>query len=284
MRDFTQQLHDELLSKLGELDKNYDPGILPDPRMDLIVSAIDQIKEKLKTHRFLSEEDEIHYFKSVLPVTLSLHIYYSDRIEWDRIRLQGSPECRYQFTDRIYSQAENFRTVHKDFYEYCRDGKAYLDRFYFLRDSPANREKVYPLRSIIDRNSPTIYCEMTARLMAYTRLEQELHRSVSENKESAAPEYSDKPVLVWTLPKIKLIEIIYALKVICAFNNGQAELAVIQECFEKMFGISLGNISRSFQEILARKKGYTPFLDQLKECLLKRISEIEEGNMKMNMR
>ena len=95
---------------------------------------------------------------------------------------------------------------------------------------------------------------------------------------------SDKPTIIWTLSKITLIELIYALKEIGAFNNGKTELSLIQEYFERIFGISLGNISRSFQEILYRKKGQTLFLDQLKECLVKRIGEIEEGNAKSNTR
>jgi hypothetical protein len=270
MEDFTKKSHDELSIKLDEMNKSYNPGILPDQRLDLIVSTIEEIKQKLISYRFHSEDEEVQYFKNILPATLSLYIYYSDRIEWDRIRLQGSAEKRSRFTDRINAQSEQFRTDFKEFYEYCRDGKTGLDSFYFLRASPINRELNYSLRSIIDRNSPPVFCERMARLMAYSRLEQELRLNTSENNQEQQND-SDKPKLIWTLPKRDLVEIIYAFKGAGAFNDGKAELVLIQHSFEKMFGVSLGNISRSFQELMSRKKGHTSFLDQLKEALTSKL-------------
>jgi hypothetical protein len=274
MRDFTQQLHEKLLIKLQDLDKNYDPLILPDRRLDLIVGAIEEVKQKLITHRFLSEDEEVHYFKSILPVTLSLYIYYSDRIEWDRIRLQGSPECRYAFTDRLYSQAENFRSVNRDFYEYCRDGKSYLDRFYFLRDSPGNRERVYSLRSIIDPCSPTIHCEMLATLIAFSKLEHELKMNVAENNGASSSAKTGKLKLRWTAKQIDLIELGYGLKETCSLNDGKASLNDIFDFFEESFEIDLGNTSRLFQDIIGRKAGNTIYLDLMKEKLRQKIDDI----------
>jgi len=273
MRDFTQQVHEKLLIILEDLDLNYDPRILPDRRLDLIVDSIEEIKQKLITHRFQSEDEEIHYFKSILPATLSLYIYYSDRIEWDRIRMQGSPECRYAFTDRMYSQAENFRSVHKDFYEYCRDGKTHLDRFYFLRDSPGNRDRVYSLRSIIDPCSPTIHSEMMAMLIAYSKLEHELKMDVAENNRTSSSK-TGKSQLRWTGKQIDLIELGYGLKETGSLNNGKASLKDIFDFFEESFEINLGNTSRLFQDIIGRKTGNTIYLDLMRVKLHQRIDDI----------
>ena len=273
MRDFTQQVHEKLLIILEDLDLNYDPRILPDRRLDLIVDSIEEIKQKLITHRFPSEDEEIDYFKSILPVTLSLYIYYSDRIEWDRIRMQGSPECRYAFTDRMYSQAENFRSVHKDFYEYCRDGKTHLDRFYFLRDSPGNRDRVYSLRSIIDPCSPTIHSEMMAMLIAYSKLEHELKMDVAENNRTSSSK-TGKSQLRWTGKQIYLIELGYGLKETGSLNNGKASLKDIFDFFEESFEINLGNTSRLFQDIIGRKTGNTIYLDLMRVKLHQRIDDI----------
>ena len=91
---FTQKSHEELISKLEELDRNYSPQSLEDQRLDLIITALEKIKKKLKSHQFASEKDEIHYFKSVLPETLSLHIYYTHVMEWDRMRKAGLRESQ----------------------------------------------------------------------------------------------------------------------------------------------------------------------------------------------
>jgi len=276
---FTQKLHEQLLSKLEDLDRNFSPQYLEDPRLDLIMMAIEQIKEKLKTHKFLSKAEEIHFFKSVLPEIMSLHIYYSHIMEWDRIARHGSDKTRYDFYDSIFTKAENYRNEHAAFYEYCRGQKTDLDRFYFLRNSPMNRDRTYQLRSITDPSSPTIHCEMLATFLAYSRLEYALHLNISNSKEHSTITMLPDNTLTWSLPKIKLIEIIYALQAAGAFNEGKAELKAIVECFEKVFHIVLGNYSRSFQEIMSRKMGYTLFIDELRESLLKKIDYMEGRNM-----
>ena len=268
---FTQKSHAELISKLEDLDRNFSPQNLEDHRLDLIITAIEKIKVKLKSHVFASEKDEIHYFKSILPETLSLHIYYTHVMEWDRMLKQGSEKARFDFYDTIFTKAENFRNEQKEFYEYCRDGKSDLDRLYFLRNSPMNRERVYQPGFIADPASPPIYCGIRAKFLAYFRLEHELHLSISDNspiKTSANVHYQK---LTWTLSKISLVEIIYALKEVNAFNDGKADLRTITEYFERVFNISIGNVTRSFQEIMSRKMGYTVFLDLLKEWLFKKI-------------
>ena len=280
MKSYTENLHNELLSKLDELDRNYDPRLLTDTRLELVVNTIEKIKQKLTTYPFHSEEEEIHYFKSVLPETLFLHIYYADRIEWDRIRHQGSQACRYTFTDKVYSQAENFRGTNKEFYEYYRDGQTHLDNYYFLRNSPCNRENTYPLRPIIDPKSPPIHCALIAKLLAYARIEQEMHLSISENREKTIPEKSFRSRLKWTDKTICLVEIGYALKEQGSFNNGNASLKDIFGFFEEAFEVDLRNPPRQFQDILARKTGNTNFLDLLAEKLQKRIEGIENEHLR----
>jgi RteC protein len=276
---FTQKSQAELISKLEDLDRNYSPQNLEDHRLDLIITAIEKIKMKLKSHVFASEKDEIHYFKSKLPETLSLHIYYTHVMEWDRMLKQGSEKARFDFYDSIFTMAENFRNEQKEFYEYCRDGKSDLDRFYFLRSSPMNRERIYQPGFITDPASPPIYCGILAKFLAYFRLEHELHLSISDNSQIKTSANVHDQKLTWTLSKISLVEIIYALKEVNAFNHGKADLKTITEYFERIFNIQIGNVSRSFQEIMSRKMGYTVFIDLLKEWLLKKIDAIEGGNM-----
>jgi hypothetical protein len=279
MTDFTQQLHDELLLTLEDLDLNYDPAIMVDERLKLIVTFIDQIKQKLKRYQFASEEDEIHFFKSVLPLTLSLHIYYCDKIELDRIEQRGSPKSRYEFYDQLFTKTETFRKNNKEFFEYCRDGKTGLDRFYFLRRSPKNIERPYQLVSIIDPDSPPFHCGMVAAFLAHMKLEQEMHLIITGKKNEAIPLKPSESGLKWTDKQISLIEIGYALKEQGSFNDGEADLTEIFDCFEKVFDVDLGNTSRLFQDILSRKTGYTNFLDLLIRKLRKRIDDIEDENL-----
>ncbi len=276
MKSYTENLHKELLSKLDELDSNYNPQKLNDPRLNLITVVIDQIKEKLKTHHFLDEEDEIHYFKKVMPETMALYIYYSDKIEWDRINRQGSPECSYRFTDRIYLQAENFRKEYIGIYEYNRDEKSHLDKIYFLRKSPINSECKYQLRQIIDPSSPPVHCELLAMNIAFSRLEHEMKMSLKENMDKTSPVILNEDNLSWTGTKASATELIYALKHSSLIDNGNASLKKIIMWFEKTFSIDLGNTSKVFQEIQSRKMDNLSVFDKLKEAFKKAIDEIDE--------
>ena len=84
--------------------------------------------------------------------------------------------------------------------------------------------------------------------------------------------------LVWTFPKIALIELIYAFKAAGTFNNGSADLKRIIRYFERIFSVDLGNYSRSYQEIVTRKTGFTIFLDLLKEKMRIGIDRIIGNN------
>lgn len=86
--------------------------------------------------------------------------------------------------------------------------------------------------------------------------------------------------LVWSGSKVSLIELAYALKVSAVFNGGNATIQDIVTLLERSFHSDLGNASRTFQVILARKKGSTSFIDKLKVGLESYIDNIEENHAK----
>ena len=209
-----------------------------------------------------------------MPPVMALYIYYTDKIEWDRIVRQGSPECRYKFVDRIYSQAESFRKENSVFCNYSRDGKTDMDHLYFMRNSPLNREIKYEPGRIIDPSSPPLHCRLLARLIAYSKMEQEVGISIGENCDTIPSVKTGKSKLRWTGKQIDLIELGYALKETGCFNDGQASLKEIFEFFAEIFEVELGNTSRLFQDLVTRKGGQTAFIDGMKDKLLQRINDV----------
>ena len=253
MKSYTEQLQEDLLSELADLDNQYNPQNLVDRRLGIIAAAIDQVKEKLKTYVFESAEEEAYYFKMVLPPTLALYIYYTDKLEWDRVNRQGTPENLYRFTDRIYSQAENFRKENQSFCDYYRDEKTALDCFYFLRDSAANREANYQIRRIIDPLSPPIHSEMIAIWIAYSRLEQEMKSGISENNKGSNNLTFENGKHRWTGRQIDFVELVYGLTEAGCINYGKTSLSDNFLYFGKVFQFDPGNTTRIFQDILRRR-------------------------------
>ncbi|HCL82466.1 MAG TPA: hypothetical protein DIC22_00760 [Chitinophagaceae bacterium] len=79
--------------------------------------------------------------------------------------------------------------------------------------------------------------------------------------------------LVFTASKVYLTELGYAMKAHGSFNNGNAPVSKILAGLGKMGNVDLGNTSRTFQQILARKTGYTKYLDSLRLSLHERIDD-----------
>jgi len=72
-----------------------------------------------------------------------------------------------------------------------------------------------------------------------------------------------KPISKWTDDKLNLIELIYAIYKTKSINNGKITLKEIQESFEEIFQVKLGNISNRINEIDNRKGHDKLYLDIL---------------------
>jgi hypothetical protein len=78
--------------------------------------------------------------------------------------------------------------------------------------------------------------------------------------------------LVLTVPTVCITELGYAMHAHKTFNNGQAPLNKILAALGNMANVELGNTSRTFQQVLARKTGCTKYLDSLTLSLQDRIN------------
>jgi len=56
-----------------------------------------------------------------------------------------------------------------------------------------------------------------------------------------------EPIGIWTANKDDLVELIYAIKM--SVNNGNVSSKTLQECFEYIFQVKLGNLEKKFKEL-----------------------------------
>jgi hypothetical protein len=276
MLDFTQKLYDELLLKLADLDQKDYRENLADPRLSQICTSIDLIRNKLKSYQFTAENDEIHYFKSVLPPVLSLLIYYTDKIEWDRILQQNSTDAIQEFYERTFTNIKNFRRDNKEFFDYCRNGKTMMDKFYFLRNSPMNMETIHQIESLRDPSCPTVHCVIVATFLAQLKQEQNMYMAMTMRKNGSSSSEKESKGLKWTGKIIDLIELGSALHENKAFDNGNVSQREMFEYLGKVFQVDTGNIYRQFQDLRIRKTGYTKYLDLIAQQLRKRIDDMDD--------
>ncbi len=288
MQEFTQNLHDELLSKLNKLEEDpHSEKFISHRRIEVIVKTTNLILQKLSDHSFKTEKDEIHFFKFVLPPVISLIVYYSGKTEWESVERLGTLRAQHDFMEQQLKKINDFFRDNDEFFKYYRSNKTNLDRYYFLPKKQLIQENTDLLSSLMDPSFCTIYCLKIAIFLGYVRLEKDLLDSMNGKEENSilsstimeeTQQIAHRDKLVWTFPKIALIELIYALRATGTFNQGKADLKRIVRYFEKVFSIDLGNYSRSYQEIVTRKTGFAIFLDLLKEKMQLSIDRIVGNN------
>jgi hypothetical protein len=282
MKAFTQKLHEDLLSKLQSLeDDPHSEKFRTERRMGLIIKTIKQILKKLETHHFETEQEEIIFFKSVLPETISLLVYYEGKHDWESVDRLGTEKTKQDHLEQLFKKINDFFRDNDELFKYYRTGRTNLDRYFFLPKRNTEREDYDLLSTIMDPSFCTMACLKVAIFSGYASLEKEILESLNKKEDGIKMKkkiwgennISDyPPKLQWTGSKFALIELIYALKAAGVFNHGKADLKTITHYFEKVFSIDLGNITRSHQEMITRKTSHTIFLDELKQKMLELIN------------
>ncbi len=260
MLEFTKQLHDKLLENLKALNRNPDSEkIFPCRCLELIHEAIKQLKEKLKTYKFKSEQEEIQFFKTSMPGILSLLIYNKEKIDLESFQEMTIPKLKFGYVNKTYSRTEKYIDDNIEFYKYYHARKSDLDSYYFLRKNQLSQENLDLLSSVMDPSFGTIYSLKVATFLAYEKLGEDLHNAISAEEIVMPDSKSIKTDLRWTDPKIGIIELIYALKEKGAFNNGKADLNQIKNASKKYFQ-SASEISIGIFRIFSRAKQAIPLI------------------------
>lgn len=281
MLEHAEKIYAELLAALKMQDDSDHAGdCIPDPQMSLIQEVMDWIKTTLPNYDFQSEADEIRFFKTMLPQFLSLQIYYGEKIELESMERAGTRKAKEVYCDRALRRVNDFFNDNAEFFAYYRSGKTNLDAFYFLRNSAWNQESMILAGIVADPVFCPAYSIRQAAMIAYKKLEVDLIDEAMDIKDKVTEPVANENGLAWTGSKVDLTELSYALKEAGCFNNGQASVKEIIDWFQSSFRVDIGNYSRTFQEILIRKKGYTPFLNKLTNALVGRIDSIEGEHIK----
>ncbi len=261
---FSESLQGKMKQELDSLNTDQDEIIKIGKLITFIRGLINELKTFTRNYKFQNQAEEIQFFKEIKPVFLSQYYYYKKVFA---IRLFDS------FKDVKNRQANYYlllqrlkKSVEKnlEFYEYCMSGSTFMDAQYFTRQQQNHKS---PDR---DESFSTGYDTRLAKILANELVKKHILSSL--HKSQSDTNYG--PVLTWTDSKASLIELIYALHSAKVFNKGVADVKHVASTFENLFNISLGNYYRVIQEIRIRKSGQTNFLDQLRDTLKRRLSEV----------
>jgi hypothetical protein len=274
-----QKMYEQLLSDLENLDELHQPDqYQPDQRLVLISEVMKPLKQKLIGYDFDSDADEIHFFKTVLPDIISLYIYYTEKSGLENSGLIGTRKSRADYITRLTKRMDDFSVQHGEFYDYCSLRKTNFDSYYFLRNSPLNREAAVLLGSVVDPRFCPSYSIKVAMFSAYRKLDEGLSELCSDRRPGESVTAVAVKGLRWTGSKRSLIELIYVLRKY--INNGQVSIKEVVQGFQNLLNTDLTNYPRIFYEVQGRKKGETLFLNQL----INDMNDVTDENEKDRLR
>lgn len=238
---------------------------------------LNELSKLVRNEKFSSKKAEIKFFKEQKPyVEGRLHFFKKAHKFMLAFPNTSNSIKRKLITSEI--QKLNFRDCkHQDFLSYYRSNQKKLDHVYFVRGVSQLELFLDFSNQFIDPDFNTSHGFLVTKIIA-----QDLQIDFFKNQLQELKKYKPnnnvpkhKPAVLkdlqWTGTKTDLVELIFALKESGVLRNGRAELKKIKNVIELLFEIELGNIYKVFEQIKAREKDQTKFIDSLKIGLINRI-------------
>lgn len=222
--------------------------------------------------------EEIEFFKEVKPKFYSQFIYHVKIFHIEINRPTASDKVQVNYLETHLMRIKHFFDNNLDFYHYYRSGATHFDEVYFVRGQQDMRLLPDDLTLSIDHSFSTIQSYKASKLYAYELLRIYLNTAIAQiQMRDSSDVIKPERKLQWTGSKVSLIELIYSLQTIGVVNNGSADIRLLTDFFERTFQVELGNVYNVFQEMRLRKKARSSFLDSMRDQLLKRMDEADEG-------
>lgn len=278
MKSFVYNLEKDIEKKLKKIE-SADLNILKKSLEASLVlgDAFQKMKEFISTYTFRDEVEEIEFFKVIKPRLFYRRIYYRKIYNIEMNRPVGVESQRAYLIDEIKA-INRYNAKRSDFVRYYRSGLTHMDSMYYLRGSI---DTALYLESFHHERDPSFStnCDFkVARILANELLIQYLTKELEVFEQRQVEQSLPRVRLTWNGTKTELVEQIFAWDSRKVFGN--IPLTRLAEYIQTVFNIELDkNFSRTFGDMRIRNR-QTPFLDSLKEALLKRMNRLNHNRGK----
>ncbi len=278
MKSFVYNLEKDIEKKLKKIE-SADLNILKKSLEASLVlgDAFQKMKEFISTYTFRDEVEEIEFFKVIKPRLFYRLIYYRKIYNIEMNRPVGVESQRAYLIDEIKA-INRYNAKRSDFVRYYRSGLTHMDSMYYLRGSI---DTALYLESFHHERDPSFStnCDFkVARILANELLIQYLTKELEVFEQRQVEQSLPRVRLTWNGTKTELVEQIFAWDSRKVFGN--IPLTRLAEYIQTVFNIELDkNFSRAFGDMRIRNR-QTPFLDSLKEALLKRMNRLNHNRGK----
>jgi hypothetical protein len=283
-----EKKYQQLLSKLErEMERYVELSPLERMRSELSATAqvIAELRAQVETEGFVSQEQEIEFFRSVKPSFQAFLILSAERYSLETTRPLVKGKGMRRFLQGQLDYIDRFFALNGFFYQYYKLGSRELDSLYFLRGA-----KVHGLVGVelpaLDPVFATVGDYLFAKFIALEKLREMVVGEMQVPIVAGAGVVRSKKgkSLRWTGDSCNLIELVYGIFDCRQVNNGEVDLSDLMDVFEQCFQINLSRYFRRFTEIKRRKSmSKTRFLDEMARVVNKRIDD-GDAYVPMSMR
>ena len=227
-----------------------------------------RLREFVSTYTFKNEAEEIEFFKVVKPRLYHRLIYYRKVYNIEMNRPVGIESQNAYLRDEIKA-INRYNAKRSDFVRYYRSGMTHLDSMYYLRGRADMALYLESFHYERDPNFSTNADFKVARIMANDLLLPYLTKELDALEQKQVEQSLPRVRITWCGTKTELYEQIFAWNSRKVF--GDTPLSRLLDYVSTVFNVELNpNYSRTFSDMRIRNK-QTPFLDSLKEALIKRM-------------
>lgn len=222
--------------------------------------AISDVRTKVSIHQFENEEEEICFFKDLLPefysrLILELHVF-----QLESRRPKASVKLQRQVLQNELKYITFFLEKHAGFLQYYNAGDTSLDRQYFVRNPSGSASPLLLLDCslALDNSFCTTYSLILSEIKAFEKLQRyvliESYGLKHKNKHGGNNVIEP---MEWKLGPFALTELGYLIYLTGAIPGS---LKTVMAFLGKIFDIPLSNTSRILQQMRIRKGERAAFL------------------------
>lgn len=237
----------------------------------ILVDVFNQLKAFIISYNFRDEEEEIYFFKETKPRLCSRLIFYRKVYNIEMNRPIGVEKQR-EYLCELLNDINKYNGKRLDFIRYYRSGSSHLDGFYFLRDKKDIEQYLETFYYEFDPQFSTNCDFKVAKILANDMLSAYLMHEIellNDNGFKTSSFGFPATKKTWMGSKAELQEQIFSWD--SAGTFGDVPLTQLYDYIQNVFNIQLdSNLSRTFGDLKIRNTP-TPFLDKLKDALLRRM-------------
>lgn len=274
MREYIDNILQEIDSEVDNFDF-YDRDIIGASlkMINLIQTHFDELRDRVVEYQFVSQEEEIVFFKELKPQVLSKLLYFNKIYCIESKFPTGSNDAAKKYIDIQLQSLEYYFNRHLEFHQYYRSGSTIYDKYYFVRGNLDPRLCTDSSRFDSDPKFSTVYDFKVAKIIANEMLRIYLNRRLKMIEDPTLFVETKRSRRTWTGQKNALIELGYSLYASGDIDHGNIDVKEIMDTLGEAFNVDLGEYYRTYIALRERKKDRTAYLNSLIEKLTKKMDE-----------